>query len=171
MSTFDSDRRDLQRVISEKVRSTPGFLANKTELTIVDQSGRLLKRTEERFRTRTQPSSLPDLWKKGPDGYWYLQNDGDEYSVEMQGDKGSLVDRQGEKTAIPDLEVVSIPSTTKESHIMYKGITAHLDRVANSLEAKGFLKEAAEVDVLSNTIEALAEGQQAQEPEQATETE
>jgi len=34
-------------------------------------------------------------------------------------------------------------------------ITEMLDRIADSLEAKGALKEASEVDVIANTIEAL----------------
>ncbi len=36
-------------------------------------------------------------------------------------------------------------------------VTKHLDKIADRLEGKGLLKEAAEVDVISNTVEKLSE--------------
>lgn len=36
---------------------------------------------------------------------------------------------------------------------MMHELTSHLDRIASSLESKGFLKEAEEIDVISNTME------------------
>jgi hypothetical protein len=49
--------------------------------------------------------------------------------------------------------VESMRGTTKESFEMK--ITDYLDKVASSLESRGFLKEAYEIDVLANTIEAV----------------
>ncbi len=41
---------------------------------------------------------------------------------------------------------------------MYSKISSELDRIANSLEQKGLIKEAMEIDVISNTIEKQAMG-------------
>lgn len=39
---------------------------------------------------------------------------------------------------------------------MYKALTNRLDKLASDLEAKGLIKEATDIDVVSNTLEKLA---------------
>lgn len=41
----------------------------------------------------------------------------------------------------------------------YSSVASMLDRVASSLEERGYLREAEEIDILSNTVEAYAFGQ------------
>jgi len=105
----------LRRMISDKVRGNPGYLANKVEVTKKDHTGRFLKRTEERVRTNTKPTVKPLMWKEGPDGHWYLQNSGIDYSVEFVGDDGFLVNNKtGDKTLVPGLEVIDVMAMSGE---------------------------------------------------------
>jgi len=149
------DTEDLRKHIYEQVRNNPGYRANKIEVTTRDKNGVFLKKLEERLRTKsTPPSPNKNLWEEGPDGYWYLQGAGDEYVAEFVGDKGYLVDRNGEKTEIPGLEIVDIKALSKES-TMAK-LSATLDTLASHLESIGMVKEAHDLDVVSNTIDRTA---------------
>lgn len=144
----------LRRMVSDKVRSNPGYLASKIEVTWMDPQGRFLKKIEDRLRTREKPPQVGATeWREGPDGYWYLQELDGNHRVEFVGDKGYFVGRGGKRIEVPSLEVVNIVAMSKEEEPMVSKLSSMLDAVADSLEAKGFLKEAAEIDTISNAVD------------------
>jgi len=103
----DEGKEELRRTLTEHVKSTPGYLANKVGIIKKDDAGRKLYSDEGRVYTPEKPTELSHLWKEGPDSNWYLQNAGDAYEALFIGDKGYLEDSGGQKHPVPGLKEVT----------------------------------------------------------------
>jgi len=100
------DKKDLEGLISERVKDKPAFLANKTPMW--DKSKEPHNSSEERFRTKISPKDFKDRFKEGPDGFWYLQ-DVDDLSVHKNPGQKDLVvydDGRDSGSPIPGLEPI-----------------------------------------------------------------
>ena len=91
---------------SRITKNEPHWLANKVGYYKTDETGKTTEIGEERFRTKTPPDKIREAFVRGPDGYWYLQDQG--YDV-FEGPDTSLSihsTRKGERYSTPGLEIV-----------------------------------------------------------------
>ncbi len=91
---------------SSITKADPTWLANKVGYHKIDETGKITEIGEERFRAKMPPDDIREAFVRGPDGYWYLQDQG--YDVFEAPDKGLSIRsiKKGGRYPAPGLEIV-----------------------------------------------------------------